>query len=105
MKRIEEIGTCPQCECSLFLFKTKNHKRFAKCDACGTSYPLPKRGVLVNSILTCPLRKFPILIIERKEQQAFFWADQPCFNCISFDKCQPVKDLIKEFRELGVYGF
>ena len=105
MRRIEEIGTCPKCECSLFMFKTNNHKRFAKCDVCGTSYPLPKRGELYNSVLTCPLRDFPILIVDRKEQQAFFWADQPCFTCVAFDKCQPIKDLKMEFKELEVNGF
>ena len=49
--------------------------------------------------------EFPILIVDRKEQKAYFWADQPCFNCIAFDKCQPIKDLIAEFKELEVYGY
>jgi len=105
MKRLEEIGTCPNCECSISMFKTSNHKRFAKCDACGISYALPKRGELFNSVLTCPKRHFPILIVERKGQQAFFWADQPCFNCIAYDNCQPIRELITEFKDLEVYGF
>jgi hypothetical protein len=105
MRRIEEIGTCPKCECSISMFKTSNHKRFAKCEVCGTSYALPKRGELLNSVLTCPLREFPILIVDRKEQQAYFWADQPCFNCIAFDNCEPIHELITEFKELEVHGF
>ena len=105
MRRIEEIGTCTKWDCSISIFKTNNHKRFAKCEVCGMSYALPKRGEISNSVLTCPLSDFPILIVDRKEQQAFFWADQPCFNCIAFDKCEPIRDLIKEFKELEVYGF
>jgi len=105
MKKIEEIGTCPKCDCSISLYKTKQYKRFAKCDACGTSYPLPKAGKISNSMLICPLRNFPLLIVEKSNQKAYFWADQPCFSCVNFDKCQPVIDLVEEFEELEVYGY
>ncbi len=54
MKKIEEIGTCPICESILFLYKTSNYKRFVKCEACGISYPVPKRGKIEISGLNCP---------------------------------------------------
>ena len=105
MKKIEEIGECPGCLCSLNIYKTNNYKRFVKCDICGVSYPLPKRGKISNSALECPKNKFPLLIVERPNQTAYFWSDQPCFTCIDFDRCPVVKDLIAEFKELQVYGY
>ncbi|MCK4381940.1 MAG: hypothetical protein KAW66_01475 [Candidatus Lokiarchaeota archaeon] len=105
MKKIEEIGTCPQCECSLNIYKTNNYKRFVKCDICGTSYPLPKRGKISNSALDCPKSKFPLLIVEKPNQPAYFWSDCPCFTCIDYESCSIVKELILEFKELQVYGY
>jgi len=105
MRKIEEIGICPNCSCSISTFKTNNYKRFAKCEICGLSYALPKRGTISNSALTCPTRKLPILIVEKKDQKAYFWVDGPCFSCVEVDKCQPVKELIKEFADLKVYGY
>ncbi|MBN1801095.1 MAG: hypothetical protein JW891_06270 [Candidatus Lokiarchaeota archaeon] len=105
MKKLEEIGTCPKCDFSIFSYKTTQYKRFAKCSNCGTSYSLPKRGKLLNSALTCPIRNFPILIVDRNEGRAFFWADQPCFNCVHYDKCEPISELVSEFKELEVYGY
>jgi len=105
MRKIEEIGTCPGCGCSISSFKTGNYKRFAKCEVCDMSYALPKSGSLSNSALICPQSKFPILIVEKKDQKAYFWADGPCFSCIEFDRCSPIKELIEEFTELKVYGY
>lgn len=105
MRKIDEIGSCPNCECSISMYKTQNYKRFAKCEICGFSYALPKRGSLSNSALLCPRSNVPLLIVERQNQPAYFWADQPCFNCISYDKCEFVKQLISEFKELRVYGY
>lgn len=105
MKQLQEIGTCPACQCSLMMYKTKNYKRFVKCDACGTSYPIPKRGKISNSALECSKSGFPLLIVERTNQPAYFWSDQPCFTCIDFDKCSNVKILVSEFEELQVYGY
>ena len=105
MKKVEEIGTCPNCDCSICIFKTNNYKRFAKCEICGLSYALPKKGMLSSSGLICPSREFPILIVEIPHQKAYFWADQPCFACVNFDKCDQVKILTKEFEELQVYGY
>ena len=105
LKQIQEIGTCPSCQCSLMIYKTNNYKRFVKCDACGASYPLPKKGKISNSALECPKGKFPLLIVERSNQPAYFWSDQPCFNCIDYDKCSEVKVLVSEFKELQVYGY
>ncbi|MBA7652977.1 hypothetical protein ES703_60817 [subsurface metagenome] len=105
MRKIEEIGICPNCNCSICTFKTNNYKRFAKCEICGLSYALPKRGTINNSALTCPTRELPILIVEKKDQKAYFWVDGPCFSCVDVDKCQPVKELIKEFTDLKVYGY
>ena len=105
MKQLEEIGTCPACEFSLIMYKTSNYKRFVKCDSCGMSYPVPKRGKISNSALTCPKGGFPVLIISRPNQKSYFWADQPCFNCIQYDKCEAIKMLISEFEELGVNGY
>ena len=105
MRKIEEIGICPNCSCSISIYKTNNYKRFAKCEICGLSYPLPKRGTINNSALICPRRDFPILIIEKKDQKAYFWADGPCFSCVESDRCKPIKELISEFTELKVYGY
>ena len=100
MKQIEELGICPNCDCTVYIYKTKNYKRFAKCEICGLSYPLPKKGLINNSALLCPKSCCPILIIERPDQKAYFWADKPCFSCIHIDDCIPLKELIKEFKEL-----
>jgi hypothetical protein len=105
MRKIDEIGICPNCSCSISIYKTKNYKRFAKCEVCGISYALPKRGFINNSAMICPKSKFPILIIDRKNQPAYFWSDQPCFSCVQFDKCENIKELISEFKELSVYGY
>ncbi|NHJ19629.1 MAG: hypothetical protein EAX91_01710 [Candidatus Lokiarchaeota archaeon] len=105
MKKVEEIGTCPDCSCSLTIYKTSNYKRFVKCDICNVSYPLPKSGKISNSALECPKNKLPLLIVEKPNQIAYFWVDQPCFSCIDYDRCPIVKDLISEFKELQVYGY
>ncbi|MFX0002949.1 MAG: hypothetical protein ACFE9C_08500 [Candidatus Hodarchaeota archaeon] len=105
MRKLDEIGICPNCDCTISIFKTQNYKRFAKCKICGMSYALPKRGSISNSALTCPRNGFPLLIIDRKSQPAYFWTDQPCFSCVQYDKCERVKELITEFKELKVYGY
>lgn len=105
MRILEEIGQCPNCGCSLEIFKTSNYKRFVKCEGCGTSYALPKKGKLSNSALECPKSKVPLLIVERLTQPAYFWSDQPCFSCINYDHCEVIKELVKEFKELKVYGY
>ena len=105
MKKLKELGACPGCECDLIVFKTNNYKRFVKCEACGLSYALPKRGKISNSALECPKSKFPLLIIEKQDQKVYFWSDQPCFTCIDYDRCSVVKELILEFKELEVYGY
>jgi len=105
MRKIEEIGECPKCHCSLTMFKTSNYKRFVKCEICGISYPLPKRGKISSSAMECPETGFPILIVDKKGYPAYFWTDQPCFNCIKSDKCKAIKNLILEFKELKVYGY
>ncbi|TFG08624.1 MAG: hypothetical protein EU539_01800 [Promethearchaeota archaeon] len=105
MRKLEEIGICPNCDCSVSIFKTKNYKRFAKCEICGLSYPLPKRGKIANSALICPVRNLPILIIHNKNQKAYFWVDSPCFSCVEVDRCTEINELKKEFVELKVYGY
>ena len=105
MRKLDEIGTCPKCECTISTYKTQNYKRFAKCETCGISYPLPKRGSISNSALLCSRSNFPILIIETNGKPAYFWSDQPCFSCISYDKCKEVEGLKTEFKELEVYGY
>ena len=105
MRKREEIGTCPECECSISIFKTKNYKRFAKCEVCGASYPLPKKGTISNSAMSCPLSNYPILIVDANNRKAYFWADRPCFTCVAFDRCEPIKELTKEFEDLEVYGY
>jgi len=105
MRELEELGICPKCGCSIISYKTSNYKRFAKCEECGLSYPLPKRGKISISALDCPLGKFPILIIEKKNHKAYFWTDKPCFTCTAIDNCVPIKELIQEFTEMEVYGY
>jgi len=55
--------------------------------------------------LICPIRELPILIIEKQNQKAYFWADGPCFSCVEFDKCERINELSKEFTDLKVYGY
>ncbi|MFX0019414.1 MAG: hypothetical protein ACFFDL_05505 [Promethearchaeota archaeon] len=105
MKKLEEIGICPKCKCSLTMYKTSNYKRFVKCEICKISYPLPKKGKISNSALNCPRNNFPILIIERPHQSAYFWTDKPCFSCIDYDRCVIIHGLKSEFKELEVYGY
>jgi hypothetical protein len=105
MRKLTEIGICPHCECSISIFKTSNYKRFAKCEVCGNSYALPKRGILENTALYCPKSKIPLLIVGKQGQKGYFWTDQPCFNCVSYDACPPIKELIIEFTELQVRGY
>jgi len=105
MKELKEIGTCPNCNCSIMMYRTSNHKRFAKCEICGNSYSLPKQGKIDNSAIICPTNKYPILIIQKNNNKAYFWTDKPCFTCVSFDKCKPIKELKNEFKEMSVYGF
>ena len=76
-----------------------------KCEICGMSYSLPKRGSISNSAMLCPRSNVPILIVEKTQQKAYFWTDQPCFNCVASDKCEVVAELVHEFKELEVYGY
>ena len=69
------------------------------------SYALPKRGKLSNSALICPRSEFPVFIVDRPNQKAYFWTDQPCFTCIQYDKCSVTKELILEFKGLEVHGY
>ena len=87
------------------MYKSNNYKRYVKCEICGISYPLPKRGSISTSALECPLTGFPVLIVDRKDHCAYFWSDQPCFNCIQYDSCKIIQSLISEFKELKVYGY
>jgi len=105
MREIEEIGICPNCDCSLIIYKTSNYKRFVKCEICGHSYPLPKRGRINNSALVCPVREYPVLIIQKGDNKAYFWTDRPCFDCVNEGKCEPINQLKEEFSELEVYGY
>jgi len=105
MRKIEEIGTCPHCSCSILLYKSQSYKRFVKCEICGYSYPIPKSGKIHNSMMVCPKRDLPILIIEKSNQKAYFWVDAPCFSCVNYDKCTLIQELIQEFTELKVYGY
>ena len=105
MRKIKEIGTCPNCDCTLTLFKTSNYKRFVKCEICGLSYAVPKRGIISNSLLQCPKHKVPILIIEKPDQKVYFWADQACFGCVAVDNCERIEELVSEFKDLKVYGY
>ena len=105
MRKIEEIGMCPNCDCSIYIYKTNNYKRFAKCEICGYSYALPKKGTLSSSALICPSKNVPILIVEKEGQKAYFWTDRPCFTCLNMDNCERIKELIAEFKELKVYGY
>ncbi|MGQ4873688.1 MAG: hypothetical protein ACP6IY_06380 [Promethearchaeia archaeon] len=108
MRLIRELGECPNCGCSIQLYKTNSHKRFAKCEYCGLSYGLPKRGRLYNSGLTCPLSLLPILIIEpigANKNPSYFFTDQPCFNCVKSSKCRLIKELKEEFSEYEEFGF
>ncbi len=105
MRNVGEIGTCPKCECAISMFKTNSYTRFAKCEVCGTSYPLPKRGSISNSAMLCPKSKFPILVVDRNDQKAYFWTDGPCFSCIEIDRCVAIKELTQEFVEMEVYGY
>ncbi len=105
MNKSEELGFCPNCNCSIILHKSKNYKRYAKCEICGNSYSLPKRGKISNSALICPLRRYPILIIEDQDKKAYFWSDIPCFDCFTYDSCKPVQELIEDFIEMEVYGY
>jgi ssDNA-binding Zn-finger/Zn-ribbon topoisomerase 1 len=105
MKKLIEIGKCPKCGGSLEMYKASNYKRFVKCGECDIFYSLPKQGKLSNSALECPKINFPLLIVERESQPAYFWSDQPCFSCINFDKCMVIKFLVNEFKELKVYGY
>jgi len=69
------------------------------------SYSLPKRGTISNSAIICPRSRVPILIVEKEQQKAYFWTDQPCFSCVAFDKCNAIEELVNEFKELEVYGY
>ncbi|MBD3195373.1 MAG: hypothetical protein GF317_09975 [Candidatus Lokiarchaeota archaeon] len=105
MREIEEIGDCPKCECSIMMYKTSSYKRFAKCEICGNSYPLPKRGNIEETGKKCPVRSFPLLLVQKGNRKAYFWTDRPCFTCQYIDKCKVVKELQEEFKDLKVYGY
>lgn len=105
MRQYDEIDTCPKCGSSLIFYKTKNYKRYVKCDHCKIAYALPKKGSLSNSALKCPERNFPILLVDRDHQKTYFWTDRPCFTCRLIDNCKPVKELIEEFEGLEVHGY
>lgn len=108
MKVISEIGECPKCrDDELILYKTKSYKRFIKCDSeeCGFSYAVPKAGRIENTTLLCPIIQIPILLIVKKDGTSYFWTDKPCFTCGECSKCSEVNSLIKEYKELKVYGY
>ncbi|MHA1766783.1 MAG: hypothetical protein ACTSVK_11080, partial [Promethearchaeota archaeon] len=71
MKQLKEIGNCPNCDCSLIIYRSSNYKRFVQCWFCGLCYPLPKKGKIYNSSILCPRSGFPILIIENPKKKAY----------------------------------
>ncbi|MBD3212367.1 MAG: hypothetical protein GF311_07150 [Candidatus Lokiarchaeota archaeon] len=105
MREIEEIGDCPKCKCSIMMYKTSSYKRFAKCEICGDSYPLPKRGRIEETGEKCPEHRYPILIIQKGSNKAYFWTDRPCFTCKHADTCIEIIKLQTEFKDLKVYGY
>ena len=114
MRQLDEIGICPQCDSEIYIYKTNNFKRFAKCEGgvdgesgimVEHSYPLPKAGKIETSALICPENGYPVLIIQKANQKAYFWSDKPCFACKKFDICDLVNDLVTEFTEMKVYGY
>ena len=106
MRQIKELGDCPKCGCTLWIYKTKQYKRFVKCEICGLSYPLPKAGKISNSALECERYKVPLLIVEKNKNKPYYWSQTPCFDCVKHDKCENVKMLDEEFKdeqEIEVY--
>lgn len=106
------FGICPKCNFGeLEQLKSKNsYGRYIKCDneECGKSYPIPKAGIIEYTALKCPVSKYPILMVTKNgSKKPYFWVDKPHFTCKEFVKgnCQPIKDLEKEFIELGVNGY
>ena len=108
MRKIFSIGECPRCNDSeLILYRTKSYKRFIKCESktCKFSYAVPKAGTIENTVLLCSVTRIPILLILKKDGTNYFWTDKPCFTCNGYTQCPAVTSLIKEFRELKVYGY
>ena len=107
------------------MYKTKQYKRYAKCDNpdCpgvngnngGLSFPLPKRGRIIPTALLCPITLSPILTVaksthSKRMHKAYWWtAKGPCFTCKYFQSkalpCKPIKELKVEFATDELYGW
>ena len=105
------LGDCPICGDEIYLFKTRQHKRYAKCinESCGkTAYPLPKRGSIEPTGCICPKNHLPVLAIvpklhlscgniRRQESKVYFWTDGPCFSCGNRVDCKIWKELKDDY--------
>ena len=105
------IGDCPKCGDDLVMLHTPSHKRIAKClnDQCKEIYALPRRGSIRLSGEVCPLTHHPVLIIipnlhvnetrfHLQYQQAYTWAQGPCFTCPKFSSCAIVQMIKEEYH-------
>lgn len=105
------LGDCPACSDEIYLFKTRQHKRYAKCinESCGkTSYSLPKQGSIEPTGCQCPKNRLPVLAVipklhlangnvRRQKSKSYFWTDGPCFSCGKRKECEIWKDLIEDY--------
>jgi hypothetical protein len=106
------IGECPYCGDELYVFKTRNRKKLARCisDECPKKYifPVPSKGSLEVTGLICEKKNLPILAIipnmkikagvyKPQNKNTYFWTDTACFACPKQHQCPQLKELEDEY--------
>jgi len=78
--RVQEIvGKCPRCNNDLYQVRSKRGKRYVRCSkypGCSKSYPLPQRGKIDFTGLSCEVCRSPMIVIYRKGARPF----EVCIN-------------------------
>jgi len=79
-----KFGKCPKCGQDLILIISKNKKRFIGCTGfpnCKNTYPLPQKGYISKTNMTCKTCRTPIIKVQSKGKKPWnMCLDMKCEN-------------------------
>ncbi len=116
-KRGVYLGACPACGDDVSWYKAKSsHKRFCRCanPECTFSGPIPQKGTLFSTGVTCDSHGGIVLGIETwptdnpADCRRYFWEagpnPRPCVNCRDHAKCAAITEAAEGLGEEWLAG-